>query len=185
MGLKYEVISHEANEQEYGYDLPLETVVLRIAQLKMKHAILPAYRSGQEIIFVLTADTLGTDYQGVIHGKPKNRIDACKKINAARGGKGRCATAFCIEKKKYSDQKWQTVAERSSVVTAEYKFEVPDEWVDRYLDNTAALHASGAIAIEGYGLQFLKMINGSFTTIIGLPLFEVRQALEELGFFSK
>ena len=32
--------------------------------------------------------------------------------------------------------------------------------------------------------EFLKELNGSYTAIVGLPLYEVREALEKLGFFS-
>ncbi len=44
--------------------------------------------------------------------------------------------------------------------------------------------ASGAVAIEDYGAQFLKTVDGSHSAIIGLPLFELREALDELGFFD-
>ena len=38
------------------------------------------------------------------------------------------------------------------------------------------------MAIEGVGSQFVKSIDGSYTAIVGLPLFELRTALLELGF---
>ena len=40
----------------------------------------------------------------------------------------------------------------------------------------------GAGVIEGIGQAFLKNINGSYTAVIGLPLFELRQALKKIGF---
>ncbi|MCX5922118.1 MAG: Maf family protein [Candidatus Dependentiae bacterium] len=47
-----------------------------------------------------------------------------------------------------------------------------------------ALEAAHTIAIEEFGAQFLKVIHGSYLTIVGLPLFELREALEELDFFD-
>ena len=60
---------------------------------------------------------------------------------------------------------------------------MPDNWIDIYLEKTPYLDVSGGMAIEKYGNQFLKTVQGSYSTIIGLPLFEVREALEKLGFF--
>ena len=45
------------------------------------------------------------------------------------------------------------------------------------------MQASNAIAIEGCGGQFLQWVRGSYTTIVGLPMFELREALEEIGFY--
>ncbi|MDZ4154758.1 Maf family protein, partial [Methylicorpusculum sp.] len=64
-----------------------------------------------------------------------------------------------------------------------FLFVVEDTAIDYYLDNSIGMGTSNAIAIEGFGEQFLKKITGSYSTVIGLPLFEVRQALDELGFF--
>jgi septum formation protein len=67
-------------------------------------------------------------------------------------------------------------------------FEVPHELIDWYLekldilDGLSYTNVSGAMAIEGVGSQFVKSIDGSYTAIVGLPLFELRQALTELGF---
>jgi predicted house-cleaning NTP pyrophosphatase (Maf/HAM1 superfamily) len=40
----------------------------------------------------------------------------------------------------------------------------------------------GAGRIEDFGENFLKSVNGSYTTILGLPMFELRRALKEIGF---
>jgi predicted house-cleaning NTP pyrophosphatase (Maf/HAM1 superfamily) len=71
------------------------------------------------------------------------------------------------------------------VVTADYVFDVPDAWLDIYLEKSRGLVASGAIAIEEFGSQFLKTVHGSYTTIVGLPMYELREALEKIGFFVK
>ena len=67
----------------------------------------------------------------------------------------------------------------------EYKFVIPDEWIEIYLKHSLlALSASNAIAVEGYGAQFLTAVNGSYSAIVGLPMFELRQALSDVGFFG-
>lgn len=44
------------------------------------------------------------------------------------------------------------------------------------------MDCAGAVTIEEFGMQFVKEIHGSYSNIIGLPLFEVRHALKTLGF---
>jgi len=160
----------------------IEDTVLRIAQSKMRHAMLPAGVKASDIAFVLTADTMVQDSTGTVHGKPHDRADAIAKLRAARNG-NYLATGFCVARKKWHGGVWVTEEQIELVVTARYLFDIPEHWLDHYLDTTLGLHCAGAAAVEGFGAQFLKTIDGSHSCIIGLPLYEVREALEKLGFF--
>ncbi|MDR3550211.1 MAG: Maf family protein [Candidatus Babeliales bacterium] len=180
--IPFRLIEQDVDETECDWALPLEQVVESIAIHKMNHLIMPQGSEG-DVEFVLTADTLSQDHEGVIHGKPDDRADAVAKIKAARNG-SRLVTAFCLERKRFTSGAWQTETRVVQCVSAEYVFNIPDAWVDIYLDNSIALNVSNAIAIEGFGAPFLKTISGSYSTIVGLPLYELRQALEQLGFFN-
>jgi septum formation protein len=122
------------------------------------------------------------DSKGNLHGKPKDRADAIAKLKQARHG-NHLATGFCVERRRWDGLQWITEQHLEQVVTADYLFYIPDQWINYYLDTTLGLHCAGAAAVEGFGSQFLKRVNGSHSCIIGLPLFEVREALEQLGFF--
>lgn len=181
--IPFTIIHQDADELACDWGLPLEQLVQHIAQFKMAHAMIPEeYQS--EVVYVLTADTLSQDAQGVIHGKPVNREDAIAKIKAQRGKRIRTATAFCLHKKSYNGV-WHTLHEQTEVVAAECLFDVPDQWIEGYLANSLAERAAGALAIEDFGMQFVKEVTGSYTGILGLPLFEVRQALESVDFFRQ
>jgi len=179
--IPFVVVGHDANEDDIPHTT-IEETVLNIARLKMQHVFMPADKQEGDEVFVLTADSMGCTKDGVIHGKPKDREDAIAKIKALRGESSTC-TGFCVEKRVFKNGAWVTIDQREGVVSVRCQFEVPDEWMDRYLKNSWALKAAGAIAIELYGAQFLKWVDGSFTAVMGLPMFEVRQALEEVGFF--
>lgn len=43
---------------------------------------------------------------------------------------------------------------------------------------------AGAYAIQGHAAAFIKSINGSYSAVMGLPLYETRSALEGLGYFA-
>lgn len=179
--IPFVLLKQTADEQACNWGLPLGKLVASISLYKMEHVILPAGKEGEEI-FVLTADTLSQDKDGAIQGKPKNKADAISKIKQARAGSRLC-TAFCLDKKRFTNGQWALDQRIHQVVTAEYFFIVPDNWIDSYLANTIGIKCSNAIAIEQYGNQFLREVRGSYSTIVGLPMFELRLALEALGFF--
>lgn len=179
--IPFVVVDQDADEAQCDWNLSLPQLVLSIALYKMQHVILPEGKEG-EICFVLTADTMSHDKTGKIHGKPVDRDDAIAKIKAAREGSFLC-TAFCLDRKIWRSGKWEIEERVADVVSAEFIYYVADQWIDYYLERTPFLDVSGAIAVENFGNQFLKTVHGSYSTIIGLPLFEVRQALEKLGFY--
>ncbi len=181
MNIPFVLIDQNADETICDWTLPFEQVVSSIARYKMKQVIMPAI--DKQELFVLTADTLSQTLDGTISGKPTCREDAIAKLKAARKGM-RTGTTFCLEKRIYTFEQWQTIDRIEQFVDAHYKFVVPDNWIDRYLENSSSFASSGAIAIEEYGSQFLESVDGSYTTIIGLPLYELRLALEKIGFFN-
>lgn len=181
--IPFKVVSQVADESMCAVGLPLEDMVKEIALAKMAHVVMPAGLE-DEVAFVLTADTLSQDKSGAIEGKPIDKEDARRKLRAARTG-SRLVTGFCLERKKYASGAWRTDAQVVQTVSAEYIFEVPEQWIERYLEHSLGLKASNAIAVEGYGAQFFRVMQGSYSTIVGLPMVEVREALEKLGFFEE
>ncbi len=182
--ITYAVVQQTAQEDIYAWDtFPLEVLVVKLAELKNAHAQLPQAPE-QSISFTLTADTLSQDHTGTIHGKPHDHDDARTKIRMLRDG-SYVSTGFCITRQHYKNGVWHEEARITAAVTAFCVFDVPDNWLDLYLARTSATEVSGAITIDHFGMQFLKRIDGSYSTIVGLPLFEVREALESMGFFSR
>jgi len=180
--IPFEVIGHSADEEKVDRALPFKELLKEIARYKMEHVTLLDGKEG-DVVFVLTADSMGHDKDGVVHGKPKDREDALRKIKTL-SEKSTTATAFCLDRKIFKEGRWHVDKRIERCVEAYYKFNIPAHWVDRYLEHSWALIASGAIAVELYGTQFLEWVEGSCSTIVGLPMFEVREALEEVGFFS-
>ena len=181
-GIDFELVTSRADEASCDWGLPLPHLVEQIAVHKMEHVVLGPGSDGQEC-FVLTADTLTQDSRGKIHGKPVDRADELRKIHVLREG-ARVGTAFCLDKKIFSAGIWQTTQRVVKFVMAECFFDIPDQWVAPYLALGQGAGASGGMRIEGFGSLFLKSVHGSYTTIIGLPMFELREALEAIGFYE-
>lgn len=181
-GISFEIIGQDADESQCDWNQELQIVVESIAMHKMNHIIMPAGIDGQ-IAFVLTADTLSVDTTGAIRGKPTDEKEAFMMLEKANGPRNRCGTALCIEKRIFKDGAWQTQKRIIKYAQAIYDFHIPQEYIKKYLHDTGAMEAAGAIKIED-GAQFVRSINGSYTAIVGLPMFELWQALHEIGFYS-
>ncbi|MGE0206910.1 MAG: nucleoside triphosphate pyrophosphatase [Candidatus Babeliales bacterium] len=182
--IPFHVVDQSYNESLADRTKPFLQLVEAIAVQKMAHVTMPPAQKEGEHAFVLTADTMGQDSKGVVHGKPMTKQEAIASIKALNGT-GVVATAFCLEKKVWRTGAWHTEKSIVRTVSALYEFDMPDAWIEKYVTAVPQYKdMSGGITIEGFGAQFLKTIQGSYSTIIGLPLFELREALEELGFFN-
>jgi len=181
--IPFVTVPQDADESACDWGMSLQKVVEHIAIFKMAHVIMPTGADGQEK-YVLTADTLTLNKSGEILGKPTSREQAIAHIKSIRAGVS-TGTAFCLEKKLFHDNAWHTSEQIVRFVQAEYQFNVPDAWIERYFEASEIYQKSGAIAIEGFGALFLKEVRGSYYTIVGLPLFELRESLEKIGFFDQ
>lgn len=182
--IPFTLVAQHADEYACDWGLPLQQLVESIATHKMAQVDVPSGNHEGEYCFVLTADTLSEDAHGAISGKPVDKADAIEKIKIAREGM-RTGTAFCLDRRVWRDGAWQLEQRIVRYVQATYTFSIPDEWIEIYFEKTYGQLCSGAIAIEGFGGLFLKEIHGSYTTIVGLPLYELREALTEIYFFDE
>lgn len=184
IGIPFIPSGHRADESTYDTIKTLEERVQALAVLKMEHAQLPVPSNTKSIIYVLSADTLTCGPDGTIYGKPKSRAQARKLLLNQQKGASCTTTSFCLDAKHAQGDSWKTVNRIQRTVSGQTVCYVPEPWIDTYLDLSGALQASGALAIEGMGSLFVKEVSGSYTAIRGLPVFELREALEEIGFFK-
>lgn len=173
------VTSHTADETLYDSTLSLQEIVKYLAVLKMKHVILPSGMHGQTV-FVLTADTLTVDDAGNILGKPLNREHAILMLSNKKSKV--TGTAFCLEKKEFDDGIWHTKKSLVLYGQGSCTVDIPDHYLDLYLKKVDYRSMSGAISVDGFGAQFVKEVQGCYTAILGLPMYELQQALDAIGF---
>lgn len=185
--IPFKVIKQDANEDQFSRNDSLQNVVSQIAQEKMRCAILPNGQVDGEIAYVLTSDTMGVGKSGEVFGKPKDQADAIRMLQEYRDG-AETGTAFVLDKRVWQAGAWQVLASVTCYVNATYIFNVPDQMLELYFKHAVEkfgisyLDVSGAVAIEDYGLQFVTNFQGSFTAVMGLPLYELRQELFKMGF---
>jgi len=123
---------------------------------------------------VLGADSI-IDLNGEIVSKPSNRdkaLDILKKLN---GKKHYLISSVCISKNgfmiwNYTDKAGLTMKQMSNDELKLYLSKIKDE----------ALYAYNVYQIEGEGRSLFSKIEGSEDTIMGLPIKQIKEYLENL-----
>ena len=122
---------------------------------------------------VLGADT-EVVLDGTIFGKPKDAADAVRMLTllSSRTHHVLTAVALCWDQ--------EIVAEIStSAVT--FRDLAHDE-IERYVATGEPFDKAGAYAVQGRAASFVSRIDGSYTGVMGLPLYETARALAGIGF---
>ena len=181
------VVKQTADESKFSRGDSLQNVVSSIAVAKMQCALLPAGKMKGEVAYVLTSDTMGVSAAGEIFGKPQDQVEAKRMLLSYRQG-ATTGTAFCLDRRVWAGTSWELVTRVVRYVDATYVFNVPDSMLELYFEHAVEkfgityLDVSGAVAIEDYGLQFVTNFQGSFTAVMGLPLYELREELMKMNF---
>lgn len=141
-------------------------MVLRLAEAKARAATVESSR------LVLGADTavvLGND----IFGKPEDRDAALDMLEQLSGRTHRVLTGIALR----SAQGVQTALSTSEVRFREIG---PDEAL-AYWQSGEPCDKAGAYAIQGRGGVFVEAISGSYSGVVGLPVFETVELLRQAG----
>jgi septum formation protein len=138
---------------------------LRAAQKTMKLRQLPVRP-------ILSADTTVV-IDDTILGKPANIEEALKMLRALSGRTHQVLTSIAVASK---EQVWHST-QRSDVTFAN----LSDETIVRYCHTKEPYDKAGAYGIQGLAALFIQSIQGSHSGIMGLPLFETAQLLQQAG----
>jgi septum formation protein len=121
---------------------------------------------------VLSADT-AVALGGRIFGKPTDREEAGAFLRALSGQSHAVHTAVAI---MFEGQLEVTLSS-----TQVHMRELDDQEIRQYVSSGEALDKAGAYAIQGRGSVFVRAINGSYSGVMGLPLYETYQLLAKFG----
>ncbi len=181
--ISYKVLEHRSDECGVEFGKAFDEYVLSIAREKMEHLVYPDAYEGEQF-FVLTADTLARTAKGKqILTKPGSIQKAKEMLAMLRAEPAEVVTGCCLEKKEFKDGNWHVLDQNHWTTRSVIEFCIPEDSADWYYKKMPqAINACGGAMIESFGQNFLKSVQGSYTTILGLPLYELRQNLKNLGF---
>lgn len=121
---------------------------------------------------ILTADTTVV-LDGQILGKPADQTEATQMLTALSGRAHQVLTSIAVQ---FGDQVWQ-VTQSSDVTFSPLSAEA----IHAYCSTPEPYDKAGAYGIQGSAATFIEHIAGSYTGIMGLPLFETAQLLQQAG----
>lgn len=146
-----------------------ESYVLRLAQEKAQ--------AGKDVIKqrpllpLLAADTAVVVERQIL-GKPRDRADALEMLQLLSGRSHQVLTGIAL----YAD----TCESRLSTSTVTFRTIAPDE-AKAYWATTEPVDKAGGYAIQGVAALFISQLEGSFSGVMGLPLFETGELLRHGG----
>ena len=169
IGVRFAVVSAQTDESRIPGELP-EDYVLRVSRDKARaaRATLPA----TEPLPVLGADT-AVVIDGHILGKPRSREDFLETMRLLSGRTHRVLTAVALV---------AADGERSDLSESRVTFRTLHESeLLRYWASGEPRDKAGGYAIQGLGALFVTGLMGSYSGVMGLPLFETGRLLEQVG----
>jgi len=161
----------ESLEDVRGAEAPARYVA-RVTGLKLDAAVLRLKRQGFTAAPVLCADTtvcLGRD----ILGKPLDEANAVRMLQRLAGQNHRVLTAVAVQKG----------AKRVTAVSESWVRFAPmsPAQIKAYVATGEPMGKAGAYGVQGRAAAHIEQIRGSYSGIMGLPLFETAALLRSLG----
>jgi septum formation protein len=148
-----------------------DTYVERVARAKAEAGWKLLRLRNLPLAPVLAADTT-VALDGKILGKPANRKEAAEMLAKLSGQRHEVLTAVALAR----DDELQSALSRSEV---QFKKLSPDE-IALYVATGECDDKAGAYAIQGRAARFIVELRGSYSGVMGLPLYETSQLLEKL-----
>lgn len=181
IGVQFDVMTFRSGERGEDADVdetPLadekvERYVERLALTKAEAGVRRVLWRKMLPRLVLAADTT-LEVDGEIIGKPVDTRDAHAILRRLSGRSHRVLTALALSDGKHT---------RSALSISTVKFrELSDADIRHYVASGEPMDKAGAYGIQGKAAIFVTEIHGSYSGIMGLPLFETAQLLEAFGY---
>ena len=166
MGLSFETDAPDVDE---SCDLPAAEAVQALS--RRKAAAAASLHPG---CWILGADTL-VSIQGQSLGKPRNEQDAVSMLQKLSGNTHQVCTGVTVVSPS------GTALTGIDCTDVTFDLLTPDEILD-YVRSGEPMDKAGAYALQGRAGAWVTHLNGSDTSVIGLPLYLVRQLLMRSGF---
>jgi septum formation protein len=177
LGVRYELLladddeDAEALEAIRGAEGPA-AYVQRVTALKLDAAVERRKRRGLPEAPVLCADTTVALGRAIL-GKPEDAADARRMLGLLSGTTHRVLTAVAAQHGRCRAAALSVSRVRFAPLTRAQ--------IARYVEGGEPLGKAGAYAIQGAAAAFVEYIGGSYSGIMGLPMFETAQLLQRAG----
>ena len=146
--------------------------VERMAKLKAQIGMLRVRQRGLAPMPLLAADTT-VSINGNILGKPADAADAKRMLRLLSGTVHEVLTSVAITD-------GNRMLHDTSISRVRFR-DLESGEIDRYVASREPIGKAGAYAVQGLGAVFIERLEGSYSGVMGLPLYETRQLLRGFG----
>lgn len=173
LGIPYMVVMPEIKE-DYPDDLSFENIPEYLASQKIK-AAMKMLPQGQTVPWIFAADTLV--FKGdKVYGKPESKEQAIEFLKELQDGTHTVITSIALFNGKIN-----YLSTRTSVNKVTFA-PLSDKEIQWYIETGEWHGVAGAYRIQGMASCFVTHIEGTQSSIIGLPIFEFYDILKEQGY---
>ncbi|CAB3753794.1 Maf family protein [Paraburkholderia humisilvae] len=175
LGVRYELLLPRPDEDAEALEaeFPGESAhayVMRVCVLKAQAARARLEASGHAAAPILVADTTVTIDDAIL-GKPRDASDAVAMLSRLAGRDHEVLTAVAVVDAS-------GVPLPATLCTSRVRFAaVTRDALARYASSGEPLGKAGAYGVQGRAAEFIEHIDGSYSGIMGLPLFETAALL--------
>ena len=173
LGIPYMVVMPEI-EEVYPDDLSFEKIPEYLASKKIK-AAMKMLPQGQTVPWIFAADTL-IFKDDKVYGKPESKEQAIEFLKELQDGTHTVITAIALFNGKIN-----YLSTRTSINKVTFA-PLSDKEIQWYIETGEWHGVAGAYRIQGMASCFVKHIEGTQSSIIGLPIFEFYDILKEQGY---
>ncbi len=168
IGVSFAVIEHQVDETTRPGEMPQDYVQrLALEKARSAQALMPG-----PALPVLGADTIVV-CAGQILGKPRDREDALRMWGLLSATEHQVYSAVALCQGERSEVRMSCTQVRFRALSAQD--------CTHYWASGEPAGKAGAYAIQGLGALFVQSMTGSYTGVVGLPLFETAQLLAAFG----
>ena len=168
LGMRFEVLVAKVDESPRPHEPPIDYVE-RLARAKAETAL---GRLGQSAVLVLAADT-AVALDGAILGKPRDREDGLSMLARLSGRSHHVLSAVALARRG----KLEVAVSESRVGFRA----ITSREAEAYWETGEPCDKAGGYGIQGQGAVFVERLEGSYSGVMGLPLFETAELLRRAG----
>ena len=184
LGVRYELLLADDTEDAEALEVVLpneapRAYVQRVTLLKLEAALARMKRRGLPPAPMLCSDTTVALGKTIL-GKPDDVKHAAQILGALSGQTHRVLTSVAMGTLSKAGKPLKT---QQALSVSNVRFaHLTRTQIQNYVASGEPMGKAGAYAVQGRAAAYIEHISGSYSGIMGLPMFETAQLLREFGF---
>lgn len=171
----FNILPADIDETPFVDEIASEYVLRMAKEKALRAAQIHSETHPTELKTVFVASDTSVVVEGEILGKPADLEDAKRMLRMLSGRSHQVMTSVCI-----CDQQVSHIVLENVVTEVRFR-PISDLEIEHYWCSGEPQDKAGSYAIQGKGGVFVEHVTGSYSAVVGLPLYETAQLLAQFG----